>query len=188
MTATPEISPVQRRFYDAAMEILAEDGYGGLKLAPLCRRVGVTSGSFYHAFDGWSSFTDAFLAHWFEERTLRIVELTDSVATPQEQVDLLLDVSLRLPHASESAIRVWAGVDPEVRKLQDEVDRLRLETVSRAFAGVMGDERAAHQLASAALYMLVGYEQTSGARDREALEAGLNLLPLHAQRFAERRA
>ncbi len=188
MTAVPEISPVQRRFYDAAMEILADEGYGALKLASLCKRVGVTSGSFYHAFDGWQSFTDAFLAHWFEERTLRIVELTDSVASPQEQVDLLLDVSLHLPHASESAIRVWAGVDPEVRKLQDEVDRLRLDTVTRAFAGVMGDEKAARQLASAALYMLVGYEQASGARDHEALRAGLSLLPLHAQRFADRRA
>jgi len=187
MTAVPEISPVQRRFYDAAMEILAEDGYGGLKLAPLCRRVGVTSGSFYHSFDGWSSFTDAFLAHWFQERTMRIVELTDAVADAQDQVDLLLRVSLQLPHESESAIRVWAGVDPEVRKLQDEVDRLRLETVTRAFAGVMGDETAARHLAGAALYMLVGYEQASGARDREALETGLNLLPVHARRFADRR-
>ncbi|WP_229052645.1 TetR/AcrR family transcriptional regulator [Aeromicrobium sp. Leaf350] len=188
MTAAPEISPVQRRFFDAAMEILAEEGYGALKLAALCKRVGVTSGSFYHAFDGWQRFTDAFLAHWFEERTMRIVELTDTVASAQEQVDLLLDVSLRLPHASESAIRVWAGVDPEVRKLQDEVDRLRLETVTRAFTGVMGDEEAARKLAGAALYMLVGYEQAAGARDREALETGLNLLPVYAQRFADRNA
>lgn len=183
-----DVSPIKRRFFDAAMEILADDGYGGLKLAPLCKRVGVTTGSFYHAFASWQKFTGEFLTYWFEERTQRIVDQATAVADAQEQVDMLLQVGLSLPHASESAIRVWAGIDPEVRKLQDEVDRIRLETVAAAFEGVMGDAEAALQMARASLYLVVGYEQAEGARDRGALEAALRRLPVEAQRFADRKA
>ena len=38
-------------YYDTGLDVLSDLGYGGLKLAEVCRRLGVTTGSFYHYFD-----------------------------------------------------------------------------------------------------------------------------------------
>lgn len=163
-------SAAQLRFFDAAMDLLAAEGYGGFKLAPLCRRLGVTTGAFYHSFDGWAEFCRAFLAHWVAERTVAVVDLVTSEPDPARRVELLLTAGVSLPHASESAIRVWAGVDPEVRALQDDVDRLRLGTVHEAFVELVGEE-AATPLARAAFYAVIGYEQAADdVRDPAALE------------------
>ncbi len=37
--------------------MLSDLGYGGLKLAEVCNRLGVTTGSFYHCFPGWPAYT-----------------------------------------------------------------------------------------------------------------------------------
>lgn len=38
---------VRDSYFETGLEILAELGFGALKLAELCRRMGVTTGSFY---------------------------------------------------------------------------------------------------------------------------------------------
>ena len=45
-------TPVRREdYFDAAIEILSTDDHGGLKQAPLCRHLSVTTGSFYNYFE-----------------------------------------------------------------------------------------------------------------------------------------
>ncbi len=44
-------------YFEKGLEILSEVGYGGLKLAEVCLRVGVSTGSFYHFFDNWPKYT-----------------------------------------------------------------------------------------------------------------------------------
>ena len=44
-------------FFETGLEILAELGFGGLKLAEVCGRLGVTTGSFYHYFRNWNNYT-----------------------------------------------------------------------------------------------------------------------------------
>ena len=46
-------------YFDAGLEVLSDLGYGGLKLAEVCNRLGVTTGSFYHYFASWSAYTRA---------------------------------------------------------------------------------------------------------------------------------
>ncbi len=41
-------------YFETGLEVLADLGYGGLKLAEVCNRLGVTTGSFYHYFASWS--------------------------------------------------------------------------------------------------------------------------------------
>ena len=43
----------RRDFVDCAFEILAESGHKGLTIHELCRKVGVSTGSFYHHFANW---------------------------------------------------------------------------------------------------------------------------------------
>jgi AcrR family transcriptional regulator len=164
------------RFFDAGMEILAEDGYGALKLAPLCRRVSVTTGSFYHSFDNWHDFTRQLVENWREERTLRATELARAEVDPAERVELLLRAGVSLPHSAEAAIRAWASSDPEVAAVQESVDRERLEAATAALEALTDDPFEARYLARAAFYIMVGFEQATGDRDVRVLERYLRNL------------
>ena len=164
------------RFFAAGMEILAEDGYGGLKLADLCLRVRVTSGSFYHHFDSWQDFTHQLVEHWRDERTLRLVELARAEVDPAERVELLLRFGVSLPHSAEAAIRVWSGLDPFVAEVQESVDRERLDVSTQALEALTDDPNVASDLALAAFYLLVGFEQATGDRDARELERFLRML------------
>ncbi|GAB3071900.1 TetR/AcrR family transcriptional regulator [Nocardioides zeae] len=177
MTATLPTAP-QLRFFEAGLDLLAEEGYGALKLAPLCRRVGVTTGSFYHAFPNWPTYTSALLQHWYRERTDRARVLADEETDPARRVELLVRAAVELPHRAEAAIRVWAGVDPGVAQLQQQVDDQRLATVTEALAAAMppGSEDLARNLAQAGFFLLVGYEQSHATGGREALEWALRLI------------
>ena len=57
---------------------LTDLGYGGLKLAEVCNRLGVTTGSFYHHFPSWSAYTRELVAFWVQDRTVRLIERSGS--------------------------------------------------------------------------------------------------------------
>jgi AcrR family transcriptional regulator len=164
------------RFFVAGMEILAEDGYGGLNLATVCRRVGVTSGSFYHHFDSWQDFARQFVEHWREEHTVRLVQLARAEEDPAERVELLLRYGVLLPHAAEAAIRTWSGIDPVVAAVQKSVDDERLDICTEALGALMDDPDEASDVALTALYLLVGFQQTTGGRNDRDFERFLRLL------------
>jgi AcrR family transcriptional regulator len=141
------------------MAILAAEGAAGLKIGTLCRALGVTSGSFYHHFDGWPGFVRALLEHWESEQTRRIAALAQANPEPIGRVELLKQLATALPHAAEAAIRAWATLDPEVDKAQRRVDAERQVVVHGVVAGVVEDEAAAAKLAELGMAILVGFQQ-----------------------------
>ena len=155
-------------WFQAANEILAGEGYGALKLAPLCRRLGVTTGSFYHSFANWQDFTDALLDAWLEERTQQTVDIVNRHADPMTRLRMLTEASSRLLHRTEAAIRVWAGVDERVAVIQRQVDEKRYEVVHAALVEIVGVELAP-RYATWALDTLVGYEMLADGSDRDQL-------------------
>jgi AcrR family transcriptional regulator len=180
----PKSERTKDRFFVAGMEILAEDGIGGLKLAELCHRVGVTTGSFYHSFDSWQDFTRQLIENWRDVRTMQAAELARAEVDPAERVELLLRLGVSLPHSAEAAIRVWAGVDSEVAQVQESVDRERLATVTEAFRELTDDPFEAADLARAAFYVVVGFEQATGDHDVRSLERFLRRLQDRALTYA----
>ena len=59
-------------YLETGLEVLSDLGYGGLKLAEVCNRLGVTTGSFYHYFASWSAYSQELVAHWVQDRTMRV--------------------------------------------------------------------------------------------------------------------
>jgi len=160
---------LKERFFDAAQEILATDGYGGLKLAAVCKRLKVTTGAFYHAFGSWNEFTSEFLFNWRRERTTLIAELARSADDPAGQLEALLGATLELRHGSEAAIRVWSAVDPEVGAVQRQVDSERYEVVLEAMTKLAGKKDAA-RFANWGLNVLVGFEMSTNEQSPADLE------------------
>lgn len=160
---------LRERFFDAAQEILATDGYGGLKLAAVCKRLKVTTGAFYHAFGSWNEFTTEFLHNWRRERTTLLAELSRTAGDPAGQLEALLAATLELRHGSEAAIRVWSAVDAEVAEVQRQVDNERYEVVLEAMNKLAG-KRDGARFANWGLNVLVGYEMSTNDQTPADLE------------------
>lgn len=156
-------------YFDTGMDVLSDLGYGGLKLAEVCNRLGVTTGSFYHYFPNWSAYTRELIEHWREARTLRVVEAVRADPDPNRRVETLIQEALALPHGAEAAIRVWSSLDPDVHTVQSLVDQLRYDILFEAAREIIGDERNARFFAAWGVYVIVGYEQSTLPRDTEAL-------------------
>lgn len=146
-------------YFATGLDVLADRGYGGLKLAEVCDRLGVTSGSFYHYFANWPAYTRELVHYWFEAQTRRQLELLKAAPEPRKRLAGIIETGLALPTATEAAFRSWSSVDPYIRSVQVEVDRQRYEFIRDSSFGVLGDERQAQLFAEWAVYLLVGFEQ-----------------------------
>src|ERR1700733_3536529 len=114
-------------YFETGLDVLSDLGYGGLKLAEVCNRLGVTTGSFYHYFSSWRGYTSQLLAPWMHAPTPPIGETGRAATDPRRRIDPLIQVGLTLPHGAEAAIRVWSSVDPQVYPVQAAVDQQRFD-------------------------------------------------------------
>lgn len=153
------------------LEVLADRGHLGLKLAEVCRRLGVTSGSFYHFFGNWADYRSQLIGYWKENGTLAKLNLICAEPDPRRRIERLVEVALRLNHTAEGAIRAWSRVDADVAAIQAEVDGLRHRVVLDSARQLGVDDLRAIRFADAALYLLIGYEQAALAPDLEGLES-----------------
>jgi len=152
-------------FFETGLEILAELGFGGLKLAEVCGRLGVTTGSFYHYFRNWNNYTRELICHWRQDRTVRLAEVLRREPDPRARMRAIIEAALALPHGAEAAIRAWSSADPEVHAIQVEVDRDRFSLCYDYAFEIVRDIRQAEVFADWAVYLLVGYEQSTLQRD-----------------------
>ncbi len=152
-------------FFETGLIILADRGFGGLKLAEVCNRLGVTTGSFYHYFTNWGAYTRGLIGYWKQDRTDRLAELFGRQSDPRKRMQLIIQSVLALPHSAEAAIRAWSSIDPAVHAVQVEVDRQRYQVCYDYALEIAGDPRQAEVFADFAVYVLVGYEQATLERD-----------------------
>ena len=156
-------------YFDTGLNVLSDLGYGGLKLAEVCNRLGVTTGSFYHYFPNWPAYTKELVAHWMQRRTVQAIEELRAEPDPRRRIDALIETGLELPHGAESAIRVWSSLDPDVHAVQTAVDQQRFHIMYESAFEILRHKRQAQIFAAWAVYLLVGYEQATLPRDTAAL-------------------
>ena len=126
-------------YFAAALDVLAQRGHGALRIGPLCKAIGVTTGSFYHYFGSWDGFVAALLEHWEHEKTQRIFEIAAAQPDPHARVRTMKELACSVPHEAEAAIRAWAHVNPIVDGVQRRVDQERLTAVRTVISGVVPD-------------------------------------------------
>jgi AcrR family transcriptional regulator len=146
-------------YFAEAMRVLARDGHAALKIAPLCRAIGVTTGSFYHYFGGWDGFVGALLEDWEQRQTQRIVVLVSAPSDPVARIRTLKKLVLGLPHSAETAIRAWSHASDVVGAFQARVDEERREALFRLILAVVPNRRRADLLAVMGMSLLVGVQQ-----------------------------
>lgn len=163
-------------YYSAAIEILAEADHGGLKLSPLCRRLEVTTGSFYNYFGSWAGFKTDLLEFWLNDRTVHLAEAARRQGDAERALITLIEFACELPHRAEAAIRAWSHSDQEVRQTQTLVDEQRYRVTYDMVLRLVDDADEAKSLAQLALFTLTGYQQTQPLPDVADLRRSLNLV------------
>ncbi|OJG00165.1 hypothetical protein AX760_25555 [Pararhizobium antarcticum] len=116
---------------EAAYVILAQDGHEALTIEQLTTRTEKTRGSFYHHFGSIDGFVSRLLADWRERNTERIVRLAECDPEPGARRTLIHHEALRLDARIEIAIRNWAGTDRRVLGACSDVDRRRMDVLTR---------------------------------------------------------
>lgn len=187
MSLSMPIVAARESYFEAGLEILSDLGFGRLKLAEVCGRLGVTSGSFYHYFSGWSAYTRELIGYWRQDRTVRIIEVIRSQPDPRKRIEAIIEVALSLPHGAEAAIRAWSSVDPDVLEVQREVDQQRFDILYESAFDIVRDERQAQIYAAWAVYVFVGFEQATLPREPRMFTwiSTTMLDDLEAGRFAD---
>ena len=156
-------------YFETGLDVLSDLGYGGLKLAEVCHRLGVTTGSFYHYFTRWRTYTKVLVAHWVQERTVLVSGEVRGEPDPRRRIDTLIQVAVELPHGAEAAIRVWSSLDPHVHDVQAMVDQQRFDIMYSSAYEILQNKRQAQVFAAWSVYVLVGYEQSALLPDAAAL-------------------
>ena len=135
----------------AGYAILAEEGIKALKIDRLCRRLGVTKGSFYWHFTDIAGYRAALVEAWSELRDEDRSHFGDlAPMPPRERLSQLMMSLLGARHWTlERAMREWARTDEDVA----------------------ASVRAADQRANATFAAGIGFLHLSGQRPSSRVRA-----------------
>lgn len=169
----PDKAPKRDRddWLDAAREVLIEEGADRVKVEPLAKRLGVTTGSFYHHFSNRKELLDGLLDHW--ERTnseplFRAVKAAGDGGL--QQIDALFRMWLdetEYDPAYDRAVRAWAHSSIPVRESVRRVDDSRIDLLTAIYRRLGYDDLRAFIRARIAYFHQVGYQAMDIAESSE---------------------
>ena len=167
----------RKDWIEEGFRILSSEGDVGLTVDALCERLERTTGSFYHHFAGRPGYVEDVLAAWERQATDRIIASGRSDAPVKERLRAVNRQASELKNARlERAIRGWATREPQARRVQDRVDRKRLEFLVELCTERMKDPKAAEVLARVFQLALVGSQHVDPPCEGEELYRALRFL------------
>ncbi|MGV7120354.1 TetR/AcrR family transcriptional regulator [Sphingopyxis sp. 550A] len=176
----PDKAPKRERgdWLDAARDALVAKGIDAVKVEPLAKQLGVTTGSFYHHFKNRRELLAALLEHWEATNSGPIYEAVESAGgDPDTQFDALFETWMTesaYDPIYDSAVRAWAHGADEAAAAVRRVDDLRIALLKRIFLRFGYDEDRAFIRARVTYFHQVGYqamEIKETAEQRRALSA-----------------
>jgi AcrR family transcriptional regulator len=129
----------------AGLEILAAEGAPAITIDRLCRRLGVSKGSFHHHFAGIGGFRRALLATYEEHVTAAFDRAIARYAGQPPQATLIgLTAAITEPDSGydpsfEVAMRAWAFSDPEAHAVQQRIDQSRVAALESVWSKISPD-------------------------------------------------
>jgi AcrR family transcriptional regulator len=154
-------------YFQVGVGILEEAGHRSLTVSELCRRLGVSKGSFYHHFDSLQQFVDGLLSLW-ENSFNGWWTKADTVWEPAVRFNLAFDLLADMNHRLDMAIRSWSQTDLAVEKAVARRDATLEYAFGQTLSLVVPDTQRRHLVAQLAVSWLVG-TQVRGLADREHL-------------------
>jgi AcrR family transcriptional regulator len=170
----------RRDYFQGALDLLASDGFGSLRVTALCKSVGMTTGSFYNWFRDWNDFVDQFLRFWEEELTERLVAEAEHNPHPWARLEQLRELAATVPHRAEVGMRAWGNSDPRAAKVCAEVDEMRRRIIFDTVHCVVSDLVLADRLAMLGLSIVIGQQHVDAETMDWSLAQFIGLVRVHA--------
>lgn len=122
------------------LERLAAAGPPALRLEDLCAAAGRTRGSFYHHFEDHAAFLDALAGHWRRRHAEALVD-SPAEAASSARPRAVRRLATRVDAAVELGMRRLAAGNARIQAVVDQVDRRRLDHMTRLHASRPGVSR-----------------------------------------------
>ena len=169
----------------AGYTILAEDGLKSLKIDALCRRLGVTKGSFYWHFQDMAGYRAALIESWgnLRDDDRSRIEAVDELPPRERLVQMMASLVSPRHWTLERAMREWARTDEAVADSVRAADRRILAAVRRAIEDLGFDAEDADLRANATFAAGIGFLHLLGhapdSRLSEQSERFLDVMVAH---------
>jgi AcrR family transcriptional regulator len=134
------------------------EGEKELRIDRMCKRLGVTKGSFYHHFSNRLAFLEAIVGFWEELYTSQYIALSEEGGTAEEKLQRLLDLVVETFGPEELKLRSWGVEEPLVGEALRRVDERRLHYLAGLGGELLGSEREGQRLARLLYTTLLGTE------------------------------
>ncbi|WP_166882338.1 TetR/AcrR family transcriptional regulator [Massilia mucilaginosa] len=156
---------------DFGLAVLREHGPQALKADPLCKRMGVSRGSFYWHFDSAGSFVLAVLERWESIATDQIIRAIDQAGVDaQARLRLLLESVGELDIGLYEAINTLGAQDPGAALVLRRVHERRVGFVA-SLLGALGFDPAEAGTRAQLIYAWAMGELLTRGPDRTAFSA-----------------
>ncbi len=142
-----------------ALDLLISEGVGALKVARLCRELGVTKGSFYWHFADLEALKKAVADRWCEQTRADLNQTSAlSDVPPLERIRMMAAGLLEDRSWSvERTLREWARSDPQVAETIAESERHVFALVEDALKELGHSDRDARLRAGLLVYAGIGF-------------------------------
>lgn len=141
------------------MKILSEFAQDKIKILYLCKRLGVTRGSFYHHFESIDAYVEDLMEHWVETNTKAFIAAADQKADPLQRIQVLNELVMRTDNAVEASIRSWSYYNAIVHQRVAAVDTMRMDYLKSIFQAGGMDVPTAEAMAKLEYALLIGVQQ-----------------------------
>lgn len=146
---------------DAGLNLLETESIQRLTISALCKRLGVTKGSFYHHFKNREDYLDRMLEHWVQVWTVTRMKEFGTSGNALERYKRMVNVAIHYPMNVEISIRAWAQQDKLAMKYLQQVDSIRIEYLRSIFEELCGDKERAVLLSKIDYMLFVGSRMVS---------------------------
>ncbi len=118
---------------NAGIEELSENGFEGIKIDRLCKRLEISIGSFYHHFVNIDDYEEKLIESWEIMMHAHLVDALEQEASPEERLRIFQEAVLDLPQRLEVVVRAWSFHNDLVAKIVDKMDKKRLRMIGAQF-------------------------------------------------------
>ncbi|MDF2231291.1 TetR/AcrR family transcriptional regulator [Albimonas sp. CAU 1670] len=135
MTRTRTRRLTKDDWFREGQSLLMREGIAGMRLAKLVKRLGISTGSFYHHFTDMDDYLGQLADHYSSDQVRRLAEqVARDFDDPVEQIrTLAADSIVSGLFDLDRAMRVWAASDPRAAKALLDAEKVVLDFVSAAF-------------------------------------------------------
>jgi AcrR family transcriptional regulator len=134
----------KRQWLAAALDVLASEGVGRVRVADLARRLCISKSGFYWHFRNRDELLEEMKSYWVDEYNQQIISevLDQDDPLRKRLMNLVSLIRKKQSGKYDLAFASWAKRDPLVHELLDQVRDMRIEFVKRLLSNEFrpGDE------------------------------------------------